>query len=401
MSSNANVNISNGTCYYTENSLARADLIPCGNIALGNWPCCFAGDVCLDFEDANACYDATTGNTYLAGCTDIGFNSRACPWKSPNFNDQEWVAIEICAQETDDNNTQWGGCKVDANSTQLEKLPTSSCDPYCTAPLYTGTSKLPAFATLPNSTGQSITWTNGFNATLAAALLISGAPRSTTTTASLTSVASPSTSSNSITTTGSTKETGQQTSSLTSTISSPTASSSTGGGGLSTGAKAGIGIGVTLVAIIFMFAVLLFLKRRRKAEIEDPGFVQEETNYTTGRGYEHSPKPPPDPALHGMVYTGFKSELPADVPPTMEKSIPAELPADNARTSETGGFNPTASPHLSLTDSNRVSALSDTPTLSGYNPTFISPQETGESSEQQHFHSDERGHVRRISELEG
>lgn len=52
-----NLNLSNGTCYFAQQTETNGDFIPCGNIALGNWPCCKAGDVCLGFESANACYD--------------------------------------------------------------------------------------------------------------------------------------------------------------------------------------------------------------------------------------------------------------------------------------------------------------------------------------------------------
>lgn len=65
-----NPDISNGTCYSSANSKSTGDFIPCGNVEFGNWPCCLAGNVCLDFGDANACWDHGTGNTYVAGCTD-------------------------------------------------------------------------------------------------------------------------------------------------------------------------------------------------------------------------------------------------------------------------------------------------------------------------------------------
>lgn len=51
------INVSNGTCYFAQQSETNGDFIPCGNIALGHWPCCKTGDVCLGFETANACYD--------------------------------------------------------------------------------------------------------------------------------------------------------------------------------------------------------------------------------------------------------------------------------------------------------------------------------------------------------
>lgn len=57
MSAGADPNVSNGTCYSTENTETKGDFIPCGNTAFGHWPCCHAGDFCLSFDDANACWD--------------------------------------------------------------------------------------------------------------------------------------------------------------------------------------------------------------------------------------------------------------------------------------------------------------------------------------------------------
>lgn len=74
-----NADISNGTCYQAQYSETNGDFIPCGNVAFGNWPCCAAGDVCLGFEGANACYDANSQdisclssvahNSHLVGLT--------------------------------------------------------------------------------------------------------------------------------------------------------------------------------------------------------------------------------------------------------------------------------------------------------------------------------------------
>ncbi|ORY58796.1 uncharacterized protein BCR38DRAFT_352477, partial [Pseudomassariella vexata] len=82
MSENESMNVSKGTCYYAEHNVTKGDFIPCGNVELGHWPCCHTGDVCLGYLNGNACYDAETGSTYLAGCTDNDLTDRACPHKS-------------------------------------------------------------------------------------------------------------------------------------------------------------------------------------------------------------------------------------------------------------------------------------------------------------------------------
>jgi len=53
-----NPNLSNGTCYYVENTKTKGNFIPCGNAAIQAWPCCMAGSFCLSLGDANACWDA-------------------------------------------------------------------------------------------------------------------------------------------------------------------------------------------------------------------------------------------------------------------------------------------------------------------------------------------------------
>lgn len=63
MSAGIDSNVSNGTCYFVEHTETKGDFIPCGNVALGHWPCCHAGDFCLSFDDANACWDPDSMST--------------------------------------------------------------------------------------------------------------------------------------------------------------------------------------------------------------------------------------------------------------------------------------------------------------------------------------------------
>lgn len=184
MLSDSDPDRSNGTCYMGKRKQAQGDLIPCGNVAYGNWPCCYSGDTCLGFQTANACYDpsskllidlgtrpaicatdassfvprtslvpilltrpsrGTAGNAYMAGCTDEYYVDKTCPQKL-DFSDQEWVGILHCG--TDSNgDTDWGGCKVPAeHATKLAKLANEDCDPYCATTLWIGGSEIPGFA---------------------------------------------------------------------------------------------------------------------------------------------------------------------------------------------------------------------------------------------------------------
>lgn len=393
--------VSNGTCYSAENTQADGKYIPCGNVALGHWPCCHAGDVCLSFDDANACYDADckfflavnasivfssaadcspAQNTYIAGCTDSGFNDRSCPRKSTQFNTQQWVAIQHCDTGTGNNDTKWGGCKVDSDQVELTVLPHQSCDPYCSSYIYEGSSALPAFATLPNSTGSSITWTNGFNPT---------------------KVYSPVT----ITADATTLGTGG-TSAISRTTGTGPASTSTQDAvadtadGLSVGAKAGIGVGAAVAGLLIVAVILLGVlvrRRKRKANQSQPDSPLTPPAPTTQ-------KPGPWPPVE--QYAGFKSELPADDATHLQRSvIKSELPADES-TLAPSHLSPFPSPHSSTASpaspygtydpsTDGVSTLSDGSTR------FNSPQSTGNSSYHGALAGRNQGPMAPISELQG
>ena len=70
--------ISNGTCIFTRGIRTDKSYIPCGNAAFDDVSCCAIGDFCLE---NNACFSAKYGTTYLAGCTDIDYESPTCPDK--------------------------------------------------------------------------------------------------------------------------------------------------------------------------------------------------------------------------------------------------------------------------------------------------------------------------------
>ncbi|KAK8130391.1 hypothetical protein PG999_002771 [Apiospora kogelbergensis] len=321
-SSPPDINVSNGTCYYTEHMQTKGNFIACGNVAFGHWPCCQAGDMCLSLGNANACWDSDTGNTYLAGCTDAGFNARACPWKSLLFHEQEWVAIQQCHPGTGSEDTIWGGCKVDANQTTLEKLPHASCDPYCSSTLLQGASALPAFASLPSSAGEP---SSGRAATSA------GVKPANATATPMGSSTMPSISPPSASTTAPPIPTATSSSSAAATT-SPDDSS------LTVGAKAGIGVGAAGAALLIVAVVLLALLVRRRKQKRNSQNILEETPSSHPQQYigpavqqyqqeqaiyynkTSQQLPPPStttvkPMLNSQdshPYVGYKAELSAD-----------------------------------------------------------------------------------------
>ncbi|KAI1856522.1 uncharacterized protein JN550_013763 [Neoarthrinium moseri] len=399
MNGGADPNISNGTCYSTENTETKGDFIACGNAALGHWPCCHMGDYCLSFDNANACWDPDSGNTYIAGCTDSGFNSRACPWKSTLFNTQEWVAIQQCDKDRDDDITEWGGCKAPANSTELEKLPHQSCDPYCSSPVFKGESALPAFALLPNRTGASISWTSGFNpmsvyAPITTTADISGTK--TTITSIKTHTPTPTSSSSQPTPTSAMPTTGDTTSNT-----------------LSTGAKAGIGVGAAGAVLMIIAVILLGLlvRRRKRKEKEEKHSPTEQSEHSAAGPYRPSPKPwayVPET----NTYSGFKSELPADVMqgPTVS-GYKSELPVNESPASMRH-LSPYNSPHPSTTSpqspyatynstGDQLSSVSESTTVHPSNYNYLSPQNSGEHSQQELQAGKSPRAIMAISELHG
>ncbi|KAK0623995.1 hypothetical protein B0T14DRAFT_454150 [Immersiella caudata] len=313
-----NPNISNGTCYYAENTATKGDFFPCGNDAIQAWPCCKAGSFCLALGDANACWDAKSGNTYVAGCTDPSFGSPNCLHKPPLFHEQEWVAINQACTNLNSNTakdgiTNWTGCVVDNNSTELVKLPMASCTPYCELDhvLYAGISSLPAYASLPTLSGSSIFWQNNF------------VPPST-------------------------PAPGYSPGTPTGVVGTHPPNNKGGGSssGLSTGAKAGIGVGAAvggIILIAMLVSCVIWRKRHRQRQNLDPNmpppagqpynqpYPPDMSNYPPSGGHPSPPLPYntayPHQNLHVPVaefagsaatpvaaYTGYKTELPADEP---------------------------------------------------------------------------------------
>ncbi|KAK1831523.1 hypothetical protein QBC39DRAFT_371912 [Podospora conica] len=336
-----NPSISNGTCYYAENTETKSDFVPCGNSAIQAWPCCKLGSFCLSLGDANACWEAKAGNTYIAGCTDPSFGSPNCGRKPPLFHEQEWVPINQACKDLNtnskaDNVTNWTGCKIDDDLTDLIKLPLAACTPYCNTEhiIYAGSSSLAAFASLPTLRGSSIFWQNNYvPPSTPAPGYAAGTPTGIVGTFEPTATAT----------------------------SAPSSSSSSE---LSAAAKAGVGVGAAVGGLLVIFAIaglfMLCLRRRRDRRNTETAAAP------TGPGYDRYPPPPetatypysaPSPSLadaqHHQVpaspppppfttgtypyhyqqaprqdaeaYTGYKSELPAD-----ERFLPGHSPQPSA-----------------------------------------------------------------------
>ncbi|KAF1919793.1 hypothetical protein BDU57DRAFT_153240 [Ampelomyces quisqualis] len=83
------------SCYYDANALAADDFLPCYTTTTStHYPCCRAGDKCLE---NNACYDADSGVTYQFGCTDATFSSASCPRKCGlSTAKSQWVGLVFC-----------------------------------------------------------------------------------------------------------------------------------------------------------------------------------------------------------------------------------------------------------------------------------------------------------------
>ncbi|ORY62594.1 uncharacterized protein BCR38DRAFT_372584 [Pseudomassariella vexata] len=366
MSDTSSPDVSHGTCYYAQNSEAKGDFIPCGNIEWGDWPCCHVGSICLGYDDSNACWDYDTGNTYVAGCTDSGYSARVCPNKTPLFDDQEWVAIQQC--ESSDDGMQWGGCEVDTDLTSLTRLPHSSCDPYCSSiPVYVGSKTLSAYATVPSRAGGTIIWTNGFDPNTLKA------PKSTTTSQSATE------SSQQVSTSASA-------SSQTTSTSIPTTSAHSDDNSLSTGAKAGIGIGSVGAALFFVVAILLGLlvrRRRRKNRENNNSHYTMPPDQQSGY-YDPNTTAGPHSSPPQGPYEGFKSELPADAP-VRHASSPLFKVDGNSILSQSPhlstGTGTSNSPYQAYSPYNEGSTISDASTLPGGGGGYarhVSPQTTGE-----------------------
>ncbi|KAI4860037.1 hypothetical protein F4820DRAFT_466164 [Hypoxylon rubiginosum] len=328
--------ISNGTCFYMENSLATVDYIPCGNVAVGsNWQCCVAGDICVE---ENACRSpGGPSSYYLAGCTDPSFGSNQCPDKG-DFGSQQYVPLVDC-------NDDYSGCfsEKDAPGDDGDDPP-CTCDPKS---VLFSNPFMESIALLPSSLGGSISWYDGMEPTPTSSHSSpSSSPKPKVTSTSTSTSASPthspthSPTQTSSSSSSDTRATDSSTSTPASTLSSgssveplPTTtvspdgtpvvsesgtpdSSTTSGSSPSTAMYIGVGVGVSVGAILIgclLYLALLLRKRKRMRQNDN------DSDPMAYLGQPTIPVLPPAPPGNdeyptGTAFSAFRPELAAEGP---------------------------------------------------------------------------------------
>ncbi|KAI0388615.1 hypothetical protein F5Y17DRAFT_452162 [Xylariaceae sp. FL0594] len=253
MNNKNDIVVSNGTCYSAAGELLDESFIPCGNVAYGHQTCCGAGDNCLA---DNACFGYHgTGYgsqlTYMAGCTDPTFQDESCPNKLYN---QSWVGLTLC----DHSGGIWAPCSQKGNPTTLQPGSPCTCtDASKTAAAFTDATVLENIASLPQSTGDHISFFEGHTPT--------GTPTdgSPATTGAMTTGTTGTMPGSSGTTTGPTSTSGMPSNSPTPPTNGTDPGDSRGSSGLNTGAKVGIGVGVGVGVLLLLGVIAAFMYRRR------------------------------------------------------------------------------------------------------------------------------------------
>ncbi|RYP52549.1 hypothetical protein DL769_010661 [Monosporascus sp. CRB-8-3] len=308
MSDGPNIFVSNGTCYSAPGEELDGSFIPCGNDAFGHQTCCGAGDNCLSNNACFGIHGEGYGSylTYMAGCTDPGYEDQSCPDKKDI--DQPWIALTHC----DGSNGGWAPCSQEGDPTSLRPGSYCSCtDASETTVAFSAGTSLTNIASLPQSTGESIQFFAGHFPTSpesAPETTTGQAPSSdgdTTATSIQTGSATPSPGTTPTQTTGLT--TSSRGATPTQTGSTPSSSGGTGGGdsstpspsstgtapseggtdsgGLNTGAIIGIGVGAGIGGLLIVLAAMDFFVRRRRRRRNSP---------LTGIIEGGDKKPPPD-----------------------------------------------------------------------------------------------------------
>ncbi|KAM7194323.1 hypothetical protein V8F33_007312 [Rhypophila sp. PSN 637] len=155
----ANIFISNGTCYSAAGEKLDESFIPCGNAAFGHQTCCGAGDNCLGDKACFGIHGAGYGSylTYFGGCTDPDYKDGACPDKKGI--DQPWVGLTLC----DNTDGVWAACSQEGNPSTLQPGSYCSCTDEAKATVaFTDANTLPNTASLPQATGSSVQFFAGY-----------------------------------------------------------------------------------------------------------------------------------------------------------------------------------------------------------------------------------------------
>ena len=323
----ANIFISNGTCYTAAGKKLDSSFIPCGNAAFGHQTCCGAGDNCLGDKACFGIHGTGYGSylTYMAGCTDPDYKDGSCPDKEgigqfqiiylftpiqgePYLThipplDQPWIALTLC----DNSDGVWAACSQEGNPSTLQPGSFCSCTDTAKATVaFSDANTLPNTASLPQGTGSSVQFFAGYVPTPPGTTIketttappppplsskqppAANPPPSPSepsnvepttnpiqsdnlTTSPPSPPGSPSTGTNG----GTTPQTGSGTDTTSPDNTNPSNPSNNTPGGLSPGAKAGIAVGAAAAVLIFLAALIaLFLHHRRRKRRASTGEVE-------------------------------------------------------------------------------------------------------------------------------
>ncbi|KAH7089196.1 hypothetical protein FB567DRAFT_627698 [Paraphoma chrysanthemicola] len=180
-------------CYYSTDSMATDDLLPCyASTFSSHYSCCRHGDKCLEH---GACYDEDTKVTYQYGCTDPSFKDIHCPQKcNLDVKKSRWVGLVFCNGTNGMPADQWicnhpDNCKTGTGCHRLkwrnsiETLPNTYCEDIrhdeAHVAIYT-TQTLSDTAALPSPSRTSSWWSANADRpkTVAALTMASSTPLS-------------------------------------------------------------------------------------------------------------------------------------------------------------------------------------------------------------------------------
>ncbi|KAJ4396227.1 hypothetical protein N0V93_000446 [Gnomoniopsis smithogilvyi] len=266
-----NIYVSNGTCYAGPGLQADAAMIPCGNAYFQPQSCCQHNDHCLE---SSVCYNSDHGVTYVAGCTDEGYNGSVCPDK---FDDPgaPWLGMAYC----NDSSNDWILCDQAGHPGTIMDpdpcaCPTATAERSMTLNQAHGIAET---ASLPDSTGLPIGWNTDFYPTIpyslpTASSVIPSSTGDTATVPTSSSIVEP----------------------TTDTISSPFPPFATS---FNTSAKIGTAIGASVFGVVLLALLGFFVLRRRHHPKQ-----QEHLHDTGGKAPSDDPDPEPDPDTIGVAY---------------------------------------------------------------------------------------------------
>ncbi|KAJ4418354.1 hypothetical protein N0V82_005635 [Gnomoniopsis sp. IMI 355080] len=269
-----NIYVSNGTCYTGPGLRADEAMIPCGNVYFQPQSCCQHNDHCLE---SSVCYNSDHGVTYIAGCTDEGYDASVCPNK---FDDAEapWLGMAYC----NDTSNDWVLCDQRGHPGTIVDpdpcaCPTATAERSMTLNQAQGIAET---ASLPDATGLPIGWNTDFYPTIPSALLTSSSLARSSTGDTATPATYPST----------TEPTAAAA------ASKPNSPARTG---FNTSAKIGTAIGASAFGIILLALAGFFILRHRRHH--HPKQHQQDLHNDAGEKVT-SADPDPDPDTIGVAY---------------------------------------------------------------------------------------------------